>query len=65
MLSNTVYFVTFMVSSFWIIEVLKKSQFEKAFKANSIWHIRSFYIIVSLIGAHLLASMVERIFNLF
>ncbi|MDG0888557.1 hypothetical protein P5915_04060 [Acholeplasma manati] len=65
MLSNAVYFITFIVSSVWIIEVLKKSQFEKAFKPNSIWHIRSFYIILALIGAHLLASMVERVFNLF
>lgn len=65
MFSSAVYFFTFIVASVWIIEVLKKSQFEKAFKLNSIWHIRSFYIIITLIGAHLLASMVERIFNLF
>jgi hypothetical protein len=64
MFDNAVYFITFAVSAVWIIEVLKKSQFEKAFKPNSIWHIRSFYIIITLIGAHLLASMVERIFNL-
>ena len=64
-MGNYVYFITLVVSAFWIIEVLKMSNFEKAFKKNAIWQIKSFYIIITLSFAHLLASFVERVFNLF
>jgi uncharacterized membrane protein YwzB len=62
-MDNYVYFITLVVSAFWIIEILKASNFEKAFKPNAIWQIRSFYILIALVGAHLVASFVERVFN--
>lgn len=64
-MGNYAYFITLFVSAVWIIEVLKMSNFEKAFKKQAVWQIKSFYIIITLSFAHLLASFVERIFNLF
>ena len=64
-MDNYVYFVTLVVSAIWIIEILKASNFEKAFKKHSTWQIKSFYIIIALIGAHLLASFMSSVFNLF
>lgn len=64
-MGNYVYFITLVVSAIWIVEILKASNFEKAFKQNANWQIKSFYILIALIGAHLLASFLERIFNLF
>ncbi|MBM7452856.1 putative membrane protein YwzB [Acholeplasma morum] len=64
-MNNQIYLIALLLSAVWMIEILKASNFEKAFKQNKVWQIKSFYVVIALVGAHLIASFIERVFELF
>jgi len=60
-----VYLIAFVAAMPIIWLVLLASNFEKCFKQGKILQIRIAYVLVTLIGSHLLASLIKTLATLF
>lgn len=54
------YFISLMAFFFITFQVLKASNLENVFKKNKIAEIKTAYILISLVFAHILASIVLK-----
>ena len=58
-----VYFVSMTLNVYLVFKILRGINVEVMFKKDHIWEIKAFYIVASLISAHVLSSIILKFFE--